>query len=83
MNKSILKTLLFVLAGAMMIGHGARMMYQGLVQPHSYYPAPTPHSIDFFFDWMTLFIVGIIVLGYTLFSFYKRYDNTVHRHFHT
>lgn len=71
MNKQLLKNLIFVLAASMMIAHGARMMYQGVFQPQSYYPAPTPQSLDFYFDWMILCIFGCILLGYTLFTSLK------------
>lgn len=66
-----LKTFLFVLAGAIMIGHGARMMYQGLFQPLSYYPAPTPNTIDFYFDWLTLAILGLFIVLYSIHTFYR------------
>lgn len=55
-----------------MIAHGTRMMYQGIVHPNSYYPAPTLSSFDFYFDWLTLTIVGIIVFTIALISFYKK-----------
>jgi hypothetical protein len=67
-----LKIAMFILSGAIMIGHGARMMYQGLFQPTSYYPAPTPFGIDFYFDWLTLSILGIAILIYALFTFYHQ-----------
>lgn len=54
-----------------MIGHGARMMYQGLFHPFSYYPAPTPYTIDFYFDWLTLAALGLFILLYSLRSFYR------------
>jgi hypothetical protein len=66
-----LKITMFTLSGAIMIGHGARMMYQGFFQPHSYYPAPTPSTIDFYFDWMVLATLGLLVLGYTFYTFYR------------
>lgn len=81
-NKSFMKVVIFALAGTMMIAHGARMMYQGLFQPNSYYPAPTPSSVDFFFDWMTLFIFGVIVLSYTLYAFYKQYWQNAQKNVH-
>ncbi len=63
---------LFILSGSIMIGHGTRMMYQGLFQPQSYYPAPTPNTIDFYFDWFTLALLGFIILGVSLHYFYKK-----------
>ncbi len=60
----------FFLSGVIMIGHGARMIYQGLFKPDSYYPAPTPGTVDFYFDWLTLLILGIIVLSFSIYTFY-------------
>ena len=62
-DKSFLKyTLIIILAGSAMIAHGLRMMIQGLLYPTSIYPAPVPTGIDFWFDWFTLSILGIIIL---------------------
>ena len=62
-DKSFLKyTVIIILAGSTMIAHGLRMMVQGLFYPTSIYPAPVPTSIDFWFDWFTLSILGIIIV---------------------
>ncbi len=62
-KKSILKsTILIIFAGTTMIAHGLRMMMQGLLFPQSYYPAPMPTTIDFWFDWFFLFALGSIIL---------------------
>lgn len=61
-----------VVAGAMMIAHGMRMMYQGLFQPGSVYPAPLPTGIDFWFDWMLLAVFGCIIFIYGLHHFYNK-----------
>jgi hypothetical protein len=53
---------LLILAGSAMIAHGLRMMTQGLLYPNSIYPAPVPTSIDFWFDWFTLAVLGFIIL---------------------
>ncbi len=66
-----LKTFLLLFAGVIMIGHGARMMYQGLFQPLSHYPAPTPNTIDFYFDWLTLAMLGLFILLYSIHTFYR------------
>jgi hypothetical protein len=59
---SLRSTILIILAGSTMIAHGLRMMSQGLFYPNSIYPAPVPTSIDFWFDWFTLCLFGIIIL---------------------
>ena len=56
------KIIIIILAGSTMIAHGLRMMVQGLFYPTSIYPAPVPSSIDFWFDWFFLSILGIIIL---------------------
>ncbi len=63
--------IIFVLSGSVMIAHAARMMYQGIFRPDSYYPAPTPSTIDFYFDWLTLLVLGIIVFSYSLYIFFR------------
>ena len=71
-KKFYLKTLVFLLSASIMIGHGARMIYQGLFRPNSYYPAPTPYTLDFWFDWTILLILGIIVFIFVIKNFYHR-----------
>jgi hypothetical protein len=62
-ESSFLKyTVIIILGGSTMIAHGLRMMIQGLFYPTSIYPAPVPSSIDFWFDWFTLSILGIIIV---------------------
>lgn len=70
MRKSNKKNLLFVaffLSGCIMIGHGARMIYQGVFRPKSYY---SPGLFDIFFDWATLLVLGIIILSFSISAFY-------------
>ena len=61
-------------SAAVMIAHGARMMFQGIFKPNSYYPAPTPTTIDFWFDWTILLILGIIVFSLALSTFYRNFS---------
>ena len=65
--------LFFVFTGSAMIAHGLRIMTQGLFFPTSYYPAPLPSTIDFWFDWFLLFILGAIVIYLTM----KRWFNWI------
>jgi len=62
----------FVLAGSTMIAHGARMIYQGLFYPLSYYPAPVPTTLDFWFDWVILALLGCVVFLYGIVKFFQR-----------
>jgi hypothetical protein len=48
------------------------MMIQGLFYPTSIYPAPVPSSIDFWFDWFILAVMGSIVFLIGLTSFYRQ-----------
>lgn len=66
-NKKYLLFITFFLSGCIMIGHGARMIYQGVFRPDSYY---SPGLFDIFFDWTTLLILGIIVLSFSVSTFY-------------
>ena len=45
-----------------MIAHGLRMMTQGIFFPDSIYPAPVPSTIDFWFDWFLLSLLGLIII---------------------
>lgn len=65
-----IKTILIVFAGCIMAAHGLRMIYQGIFWPNSYYPAPTPSTLDFWFDWTTLLVLGIIIFYFGISSFY-------------
>ncbi|MBN1280522.1 MAG: hypothetical protein JXA00_02625 [Candidatus Thermoplasmatota archaeon] len=67
-RKSYVTILLLTLSGAIMIGHGARMLYQGLFAPGTSY---TPNTFDLFFDWLTLAILGCGILWFA-FSLYYR-----------
>jgi hypothetical protein len=62
------KTFLYLFAGAVMIGHGLRMIFQGTFQPGSSY---YPNTFDLFFDWLTLTVLGVIVLYLTLLTFFR------------
>ncbi len=66
------KTIITVFAGTIMIAHGLRMMTQGIFFPDSFYPAPVPSSIDFWFDWFTLAIIGGLIFYLGLQSFYEQ-----------
>lgn len=65
-----IKTMLLVFSGGIMFAHAARMMYQGIFQPTSYYPAPTPATVDFWFDWTTLLVLGVIIFYFGITAFY-------------
>ncbi len=71
LRREKIKTILLVISGGIMFAHGARMMYQGIFRPNSYYPAPTPATIDFWFDWTTLLILGIIIFYFGITAFYN------------
>ncbi len=61
-RSSIWGTVVIVIAGIAMIAHGLRMMTQGIFFPDSFYPAPVPSSIDFWFDWFILFVLGLSIM---------------------
>ncbi len=61
------KISVFLVAGIMMIGQGARMIFQGIFYKESIYK---PNSFDIFFDWFTLLIFGLIIFILTLRYFY-------------
>ncbi len=65
-------TLLIIISGAIMIGHGARMIYQGVVHPNSYY---SPNLFDIFFDWTSLLVLGIIMFYFGLKMYYIKQQN--------
>jgi len=86
-KKDVIWTIFFVFAGSTMIAHGARMMFQGLFRPLSVYPAPVPSTLDFWFDWMILALLGVILFSYGLKAFYQRtkqrkpqYETSVYLH---
>lgn len=58
-----------------MIGHGARMIYQGLFHPGSYY---APNMFDIIFDWATLLVLGIVLFYFGLRLYYIRQQNLIH-----
>lgn len=66
-NRFYGKITLFVLSGTIMIGHGARMLYQGIFAPGSTY---APNTFDLFFDWLTLVILGCFILWFALSLFF-------------
>ena len=70
-NLTHVKTVLIVIAGFIMVAHGLRMMMQGLFYPESYYPAPIPTALDFWFDWFILFFIGVIIFVWGVFEFYQ------------
>lgn len=69
-NHFYLKIFAFLLSGAIMIGHGLRMIYQGVFAPNSYYH---PNTFDLFFDWGSLLVLGFFVLWFSLTQFKKYY----------
>ena len=66
-NKVYAKIAIFFLSGTIMIGHGARMIYQGVFQKGSYY---SPNTFDIFFDWASLLILGFIIIVMAFLAFY-------------
>ena len=58
-NRNYIKISIFFLSGIIMIGHGARMIYQGVFIKGSTY---TPNTFDLFFDWIFLLICFLSVL---------------------
>jgi len=68
-------TLVLIFASVVMIAHGLRMMVQGIFYPTSYYPAPLPTRLDFWFDWCSLFVLGALVLGIAM----KRWMRWIHQ----
>lgn len=62
---------LFVLSGAIMIGHGARMLFQGIFAPGTSY---VPNTFDLIFDWLILVILGCFILWFalSLFSYHSK-----------
>jgi drug/metabolite transporter (DMT)-like permease len=62
------KITLFALSGAIMIGHGTRMLYQGIFSPGSFY---APNTFDLFFDWLTLAILGCFILWFAMSLYYQ------------
>ncbi len=69
--KETTKYMIIIFAGTTMIAHGLRMMVQGLFYPASIYPAPIPTSVDFWFDWFTLAILGLAVFVMGIRSYYQ------------
>jgi len=64
---------LFAMAGAAMVGQASRMIYQGLFQPNSVY---APRGVDLVFDWATLLLLGVGVLGYTFYNLLHRRETS-------
>lgn len=75
-NHFYLKITLFLLSGSIMIGHGLRMIYQGLFRPDSYY---FPNTFDLFFDWLSLFALGCFVLWFAISQFYALYKKSYNK----
>jgi hypothetical protein len=69
--KQTTNLVLIIFAGAIMVAHGLRMMTQGLFYPQSYYPAPVPSSIDFWFDWFSLAALGLALFVMGVRSYYQ------------
>jgi len=67
-------SILIIVSGAIMIGHGARMIYQGLFNPNSYY---SPNLFDILFDWTTLLILGIFMFYFGLKIYYLRQQQLI------
>ena len=64
---------LFAMAGAAMVGQASRMIYQGLFQPNAVY---APKGVDLLFDWATLLLLGVGLLGYTFFTLLHRHETS-------
>ncbi|MDG6224568.1 MAG: hypothetical protein QCI82_03545 [Candidatus Thermoplasmatota archaeon] len=62
------RMILIVICGIAMMGQGSRMLYQGIFHPGSYY---VPVMFDLFFDWMTLFVLGTVLLALGLKGFHS------------
>jgi cytochrome bd-type quinol oxidase subunit 1 len=73
-NRFYGKITLFALSGAIMIGHGARMIYQGLFTPGSSY---APNTFDLFFDWLTLAILGCFILLFAISLLYHSMEKRI------
>jgi len=67
-------SLLIIISGAIMIGHGARMIYQGLIHPQSYY---SPNLFDILFDWTTLLVLGVFLFYIGLKTYYIRQQGLI------
>ena len=69
--KETIKILVIIFAGSTMIAHGLRMITQGLFYSTSIYPVPIPTSINFWFDWFTLAMLGLAVFIMGIRSYYQ------------
>jgi hypothetical protein len=63
------KIFVYVISGSIMIGHGLRMIYQGVFFKGSSY---FPNTFDIFFDWLTLAVLGSIIFYFGIKKFYKK-----------
>lgn len=68
-RKTNFRIIIFVLSGSIMIGHGLRMLYQGIFAKGSVY---APNTFDLFFDWLSLAILGSIILYWGFSAFYQK-----------
>jgi len=56
-----LTTLGLIFASVMMIAQASRMIYQGIYYPNAVYRSPAPHTLDFWFDWFLMLMLGISI----------------------
>lgn len=75
-NRNYIKISIFFLSGIIMIGHGSRMIYQGVFIKGSTY---TPNTFDLFFDWLSLLILGIILLLISIFGYYNIFEKNTQK----
>lgn len=64
------KIFLIIASGTMMLGQGARMIYEG-IKADSWY---RPNTFDIFFDWSTLALAGLLLFFWGFYLFFTKYD---------
>ncbi len=60
-RRTKLTTLGLIFASVMMVAQAARMLYQGVYYPNAVYRSPAPHTLDFWFDWFLMLMLGISI----------------------
>ena len=68
------KIILILIAGIMMVGQGSRMILEGILRDKYY----QPNTFDIFFDWSTLFFIGVIMLFWGTYLFYNKFKKGQH-----
>ncbi len=69
------KIIIFILSGCIMVGHGLRMIVQGIFMRGSSY---FPNTFDLIFDWLTLAVLGLILFWLGFYRFYI-YVSQIHK----